>query len=268
MTRHSGLVIVAVVAVVAVTAGMAACATPGQVRQVQTQVAILDRDNARADSARAADLARIEAGQRRTLDSMVGLVRELNDRIQHVALESNSNFDNLRQQLYQVSNLSNTTQRNVARLGAQVETALTTAPPVATSATDTSATSAAQIPAPDVLLQQAVTMLTSGAYDNARFALNTLLKTYPTAAQVPDAVYYLGYSFDPDQPDSARIYYNRVWNSYPDSPKAPTALFKLGNLELKAQNLQAARGYWQQIVDKYKQSDEYQSALDALRENP
>ena len=40
-------------------AGVAACATPGQVRRVETQVLVGQREQQRADSARGAELARL-----------------------------------------------------------------------------------------------------------------------------------------------------------------------------------------------------------------
>lgn len=243
--------------------GVAACATPGQVRRVETQVAILDRDHARADSARAADLARMQAAQRRGMDSIYLLVGQLNESIQRVSREDAANFDNLQQRLYQVANLASNTQQNVKRLGTQIETAVSTAP----AAADT-AHAPGLIPQPDVLLSQASGSMDRSAYSSARLALGALLQNYPTSAQVPEAIFLMGRSFDPAEPDSARFYYARVWKTYPESPRAPTALFKLGELELRANNVKVAREYWQRIVAQYKQSDEYGSAVDRLRENP
>ena len=245
-------------------AGVAACATPGQVRRVETQVAILDRDHARADSARAADLVRIQAMQRQSMDSINLLVGRLSDNVQRLGRETAANFDNLRQQLYQVANLASNTQSTVKRLGTQIETAVSTAPP----GSDTAHAPAGLIPQPDMLLSQASGAMDRSANSSARMALSTLLQNYPTSIQVPEAVFLMGRSFDPAEPDSARTYYDRVWKTYPDSPYAPTALYKLGMLELKVQNAAAARGYFQQIVDRYKSSDEYGSAQDRLRENP
>ena len=111
-------------AAVCLLVGVAACATPGQVRRVETQVAILDRDHARADSARAAELARIQAMQRRSMDSINVLVGQLNESIQRLSRETNNNFDNLRQQLYQVANLASNTQSTVRNLGTQIQSAV------------------------------------------------------------------------------------------------------------------------------------------------
>jgi TolA-binding protein len=246
--------------------GIAACATPGQVRRVETQVAILDRDHARADSARAADLARLQAAQRSGIDSINASVQLLTERVLRLSRETNSNFDNLRQQLYQVANLASNTQSRVQRLGNQIETAVSSAP--VPTAGDTTRPPAGAVPQPDMLLDQAGKALESGAPAAARIALTTLLQTYPTAPQVAEALFQMGKSYDPAQADSARTYYTRVSKEHGDSPRAPTALYKLGMLELRAGNTRLARSYWQQIVDKYKQSDEYGSAVDRLRENP
>jgi len=251
-------------AAVCLLAGIAACATPGQVRRVETQVAILDRDHARADSARAAELARVQGTLRRGMDSIYLLVSQLNDGIQRVSREDAANFENLQQRLYQVANVASNTQSNVRRLGAQIETAVSSAPVPA----DTTHGAAGLIPQPDVLLTQAGQQMERSAFSSARIPLVTLLQTYPSSAQVPEAMFMMGRSFDPTEPDSARWYYTRVWKTYPESPLAPTALYKLGMLELKAQNVQAARGFFQQIVDKYKSSDEFELARTRLRENP
>jgi TolA-binding protein len=258
-------------AVLCLFAGVAACATPGQVRRVETAVATSDHDRARADSAQRAELARIQIMQRQNIDSINTLVRQLSDLLQRMSRDNASNFDDLRQRLYQVANLANTTVARVNKLSNQVEVGLSSGPPVSPSS-DTGArnTTAAIVPQPDVLIRHAQDAINQSAYASARRSLDQLLVSYPQAPQVPEALYQLGYSYDnsAETLDSARVYYNRVWNSYPQSDRAPTALFKLGNLELKAGNLPAARKYWQQIVKDYKQSLEYGSAQDRLRENP
>jgi TolA-binding protein len=251
-------------AAVGLLAGVVACATPGQVRRVETQVAILDRDHARTDSARAAELARIQAMQRRSMDSINLLVSQLNESVQRLSREDAANFENLQQRLYQVANVASNTQSNVRRLGAQIETAVSSAP----TGADTTRAAGGLIPPPDVLLNQASGAMERSATSTARVALTALLQNYPTSSQVPEALFLMGRSFDPAEPDSAGVYYTRVWKSFPDSPRAPTALFKLGEMELRANNVKAAREYWQRVVDQYKQSDEYGSAQDRLRENP
>ncbi|HEY4321838.1 MAG TPA: tetratricopeptide repeat protein [Gemmatimonadales bacterium] len=253
---------------------LAGCATPSQVRGVATQVAVLDREHARADSARAADLVRLQQMQRQSLDSVDLLVGRLNDAIQRMARDNAANFDNLMKQLYTVSNLASNTQSSVRHLNSQIEMNNAAPPPAINSSDSTSpaaATSPSDVARPDVLLEQATAMINSAAYGSARATLNRLISSYPTAPEVGEALYNIGYSFDigvPPQADSARVYYTRVFTSYPTSVRASTALFKLGVLELKAGNVKAARAAWQMIVDKYPRSDEFDSAQLRLRENP
>jgi TolA-binding protein len=249
--------------------GVAGCATPGQVRRVETQVAAADHDRARADSAQRAELARIQINQRQNIDSINTLVRQLSDAIQRMSRDNASNFDDLRQRLYQVATLANTTVARVNRLSNQVDLAVSSGPPVA-APTDTTGRSGTTtiVPQPEVLIRQAVDAMNQSAYPSARRSSNQLLANYPQSPLVADALYNLGYSFETEAPDSARIYYTRVWTGYPQADKAPTALYKLGNLELKAGNVPAARKYWQQIVKDYRQSLEYESAQSRLRENP
>ena len=256
-------------AAVCLFAGVAACATPGQVRRVETQVAAADHDRARSDSAQRAELARIQIMQRQNIDSINTLVRQLNEAIQRTSRDNASNFEDLRQRLYQVATLANTTVARVNKLSNQVDLAVSSGPPAQTPADTTGRSSSSGIvPQPDVLIEHARRAMDGLAYPSARRSLNQLLTTYPQSPLVADALYYLGYSFEREAPDSSRAYYTRVWNSYPQADKAPTALYKLGNLELQAGNIAAARKYWQQIVKDYKQSLEYESAQTRLRENP
>lgn len=250
--------------------GVAACATPGQVRRVETAVAAADRDRARSDSAQRFELARIQINQRQQLDSMSAMMRQMNDNLQRMSRDDASNFDDLRQRLYQVVALAGTVQSKVQGLRNQLDVAVSSAPPPPPSSTDTSSrpTGAAPVPPPDVLIQQANTAITSSAYGTARIMLHQVLTSYPQSPQAADAYYYIGYSFETEQPDSARAYYIRVFTDYPKADKASAALFKLGALEHKAGNVLAAKRYWQMIVDKYKDSPEYTPAQDRLRENP
>lgn len=248
--------------------GVAACATPGQVRRVETSVAAANADRARGDSAQRAELARIQIAQRQNIDSINALVRQLNDVIQRMSRDNSSNFDDLRQRFYQLSNLASTTQSSVRRLSNQVDMAVTTAAPVGAGTSSDTVVRGSPVPQPSGLIEQARLAMLISAFPTARRALNQLIVTYPQAAEVPDAYYGLGQTFEQDQPDSARIYYTRVYTSYPTALHASSALYKLGNLELKSGNTAAARRAWQMILDKYKDSVEFDPAQRMLRENP
>ena len=183
------------------------------------------------------------------MDSIYLLVSQLNDGIQRVSREDAANFDNLQQRLYQVANVASNTQSNVRRLGAQIETAVSSAPAPA----DTTHGAAGLIPQPDVLLTQASQQMERSAYSSARHSADHAAADLSVVAAGARGGVHDGTVVRSDRDRTRRaVYYTRVWKTYPDSPLAPTALYKLGMLELKAQNVPAARGYFQQIVDKYK----------------
>ncbi|HXN07158.1 MAG TPA: tetratricopeptide repeat protein, partial [Nitrospiria bacterium] len=49
--------------------------------------------------------------------------------------------------------------------------------------------------------------------------LDNLIKSYPNASSVPDALFYLGDSFHKTgQPEKAREYFTRLLEKNPDSP--------------------------------------------------
>jgi tol-pal system protein YbgF len=255
--------------VIVLVAGVAACATPGQVRLVATQVEVADHERARADSAERAEIARTQIMLRQNLDSMNTLYRALTDQLQRMSRDDASGFLSLQQQFYQLTNLTSTTAANLNRLNTQVQMAAAGPPTVATPDTSNHGNVAGAIPQPDVLIGLAKDAMLSSAYASARRNLNQILVTYPQAPQVAEALYQLGYSYDNGGTvDSARFYYNRAWKEYPKDIRAPTALYKLGNIELKAGNIAAARKYWQQIVTDYPQSLEFDSARDLLRAHP
>lgn len=57
------------------------------------------------------------------------------------------------------------------------------------------------------------------AYPAAIARLDNLIKSYPNASSVPDALYYLGDSFHKTgQPEKAREYFTRLLEKNPDSP--------------------------------------------------
>jgi TolA-binding protein len=247
--------------VIVLFAGVAACATPGQVRQVATQVQLADHERARADSAERAEIARVQIMLRQNVDSMNSLYHALSDLLQRMSRDDASGFLSLQQQFYQLTNLTSTTAANLNRLNTQVQMAAAGPPTSAPTDTSNHGNVAGAIPQPAVLIDQAKGMMLQSAYQSARRSLNQLLVSYPQAPEVPEALYQLGYSYDnAETADSARFYYNRVWKEHPKDVRASNALFKLGNIELKAGNIAEARKYWQQIVTDYAQSLEFESA--------
>jgi tol-pal system protein YbgF len=243
----------------------AGCATPAQVRRVETQVAVLQQSQARSDSARAAELSRIITMQQRGLDSLMALSRALarNGR------DNQAEFTEVRRSLLTLQELVGQSQRRLSDLRNQLE--VRGAEPPAAAPGDTTASGVTAAPpaaSAEAMYQAARAQSQQGSVTSARLGFRRLLDLYPTSSLAPDATYGLADTFDPIQPDSASVYYSAVVSKYPKSSRAPTALFKLGKLAERRQDRSGARTYYQAVVDRYPQSDEAMLARDALRALP
>lgn len=243
----------------------AACATPGQVRRVETQVAVLERTQARADSARAAELTRIISMQQRSMDSLIALTRTL----ERSGRDNQAEFLEIRRSLLALQELSGQSQRRLSELRNQLEVR-SAEPPPAMVPGDTAAVPSQPVnqPSADAIYSAARGQSQQGAMASARFGYRRVLELYPTSPLAADATYGIADTFDPSQPDSARVYYSDVVRKYSRSSRAPTALFKLGKLAERKADRAAARAYYQQVIDRYPQSDEAKLARDALRALP
>jgi tol-pal system protein YbgF len=253
-------------AAVAITA---ACATPGQVRRVETQVAVLRAQAAREDSARAAELGRIIALQERILDSLQSsreAMRQFRGQVDRDMLD-------VQQQLVQIQELTGQSQRRLAEMKRQLDDrsdqimmAADTAPAVAGAGADSAAAPgpAAAAPTPDQLFQTSLQELRRGSLATARVGFREFLRTYPTHAQVPDALYFMGETFAVENADSAARYYQEVAGRFRSSDRAPTALYKTGLLAERRQDLPAARTAYQRVMQQYPRSPEATLARDRL----
>jgi tol-pal system protein YbgF len=240
------------------------CATPGQVRRVETQVAVLRNQQARADSARAAELARIIALQGRILDSL----EASRESLRQFRGEVSQDLLSVQQQLVQVQELTGQSQRRLAELKRDIDNRSeelagqdSTRRPAATDTTV--APPPPGTPSPDQLYQGALAEARRGSYSTARSAFQEFVRLYPTHAQMPDALYQLGETFR-DVPDSAVSYYQRVVEQYPKSSRAPSALYKLGLVAEQRPDRAGARRYYQQVVQQYPRSSEASLARQKL----
>lgn len=258
--------------------GAAACATPGQVRRVETQVAVMQRNQERADSARAAELARIIGMQTRAMDSLVALTRTL-DRVDRGSREQTAELLEARKQILAIQQRIDQSQQGLRELRAQLDArsemaaaaigigdtaAAPTGTPVTTPAPAAGGPSAAMLYATG---QQSLKI---NAFGTARNAFRELLKTYPTSSYAPDAAYYIGDAFLREQrTDSAQVAFGRVTREFPTSMRAAAALYKLGVMAQDRGDLAAARRYFQQVVSpQYRGADEYELAQDRLKTLP
>ncbi len=242
---------------IAAAAALLGCATKGSVRLVETQVAVLRAQTARADSARAAELARIIALQQRILDSLTAS----REALRQVRNEVGGDLLSVQEQLVQIQELVGVSTRRLGELRRDLDNR---AEELATRDTaravqapgDTAAVTplAPSVPTPDQLYQGARTDILRGSLNTARTALREFLRLYPTHPQAPDATYSLAETFETEIPDSAAYYYTRVAEQHRASPRAPEAVYKVGLLAEKRQDRAGARQAYERLIAQYPAS--------------
>lgn len=260
--------------------GAVACATPGQVRRVETQVAVMQRNQERADSARSAELGMIIAMQRRAMDSLVALTRTL-DRVERGGRDQSAELLEARKQILAVQQRIDQSQQGLRELRAQLDARSEAATPVVadTVAPPTVATTPGAVtgvpvapPAPTAatLYSNGQQSLRINAFGTARNAFRELLRLYPTSTFAADAAYGIGDAFLREQRnDSAQVAFGRVTREYPTAMPAAAALFKLGVMAQERGDLATARRYFLQVVvPKFEAANEYLLAQDRLRGLP
>jgi tol-pal system protein YbgF len=232
---------------------LSACALKGDVRRVETQVATLRLQAARADSARAVALQRllseVQALQQVVLDSLAAQQR----RLTLSQGELREDVSDVQRQLVQIQELMGQSQQRITELRGQMEQRRSqlTAP-------GGGADSGAGAPGegPEQLYDLAVRQLRAGSPQTARQALQKLLSDYPQHDRVPDALFQLGESWVGTNPDSAAQAYERIAKEHPSSPRAPAALYKLGLMAEQRGDQRAARLYYNRVVAGYPHSEE------------
>ncbi len=235
--------------------GVAACATPGQVRRVETQVLVGQREQARADSARGAELAALLAHQQRLMDSMVSLAHALDERVAQVDRNSQATSDDLRRDISVLAQSMNVSTQKLAQIRTDIESRQATA-----MMGDSSGAGASD----DQINSAAYRELLAGRIQTARDAYHDLLTRFPNSPYAATALIRIGSTFEATEPDSARAYYLMVLK-LPRASATPTALLKLGALEEARGNTDAAMQYYQRIVKEFPDSVEYTAALQKIR---
>ncbi len=265
-------------AVLLVALALGACATPGQVRRVESQVAVMQRETERRDSARAAALDRIIVSQGRIIDSLAAITTTLG----MAKGELSAEFVEVRRQLLTVQTLQGQSQARLNELRTQLEarqdaidaglgapqgadqmpTTPSRTPPAGAVLPPATAT-----PSAEQIFAQSQAQLNRGSAATARAGFRELLRLHPLSPRVADAMYGIGQSFETTQPDSALAYFRDVAQNFPESDRAPQAMFKLGDAAQKVGDLEAARRWFGRVaVDRYRGTSEYDLAVARLRQ--
>lgn len=235
-------------------------ATRNDLQLLQQDIAASRGQAARADSARAAQLA-VVIGTLRALDQSI---RSLGADLVRRDADVRGELRALAQQLIQVQELTGQSQKRLQELRAELEqqkqdASLAQRPPAGDSAAGVAA-------GPNQLFQTSYEQLQRGNSGTARAGFEDLLRRYPTSDLAPEAQYYVAETYAADGnaglADSA---YAIVVQKWPRSARAPEALYKRGLALQRAGRAREARGIFQRVVAEYPRSDAAQLARDALR---
>lgn len=254
------------VALSAAAVVLSGCALKGDVRRVERQLQAMQEEAARADSARAVELARladlltavgdsVEAG-RRSLTVLRGELR--------------TDLTEIQRQLVQIQELTGQSQQRLSELRAQIErrpiAPAAGVPAGAAAPSDSAAVS--DVPGGNELFELGLQQLRRGSPQAGRMAFTELLARHPQHERVPDALYFIGESWGTAEPDSAAAAYQRVVKDFPTSIRAPGALYKLGLLAERRGDRAGARVYYQRVLSDYPRSDEAALAREKLNTSP
>jgi tol-pal system protein YbgF len=240
------------------------CATKGMVRQVETQIHVLRTENARQDSARAAELARVIRLQQQMFDSL----NQSRQAIRLLDVKFGNDVTDVLRQLLAIQEMTGQSQRRLTELKAQLDARaeVQDARPIATQPDSSAAVSTAPTASADQIYQAALEQHRRGNMATARRGFLDFLQQYPNHPGVPDALHFLGETYESAAPDSAVARWNEVVTRFPRSPRAPESLFKLGLTAERRGDLATARVTFQRLVKEYPRSEHADLARDRLKD--
>lgn len=248
-------------------------ATRSDVRILQGDILTMRQEAARADSARARQIAQVVA--------VIGVVNDslsnTGARLTSYQGENRGEFRAIGQQMLQLQELVGQSQVVIQRLRAENEARLQpqAAPAVTPVVTSTDSTQPIPTqppvqanPGPNQLYQDGLAQARRGSYGTAQAAFEELLRLYPSSDLAPDAQYFLAEAYDYDgKSEKADTAFLAVASQFPKATKAPTALYKVG-LSLARRGRRAdARTMMDRVVREYPRTDAAELAAEWLRTN-
>jgi len=241
------------------TLGLAAgCALKGDVRKVELQVQGLQADLAKSDAARAAErdtiLLEVRRLQQALSTQQAYLVQMRGD--------LRTELISVQQQLVSVQELTGQSQQRLSELRSRLE-ARSQAPDPGAGGVPVGPSGNPAGPGPDQMYDLSLQQYRRGSLATARLGFREFLRVFPTHERAPDALYYVGESFEQSAPDSAAAVYDQLVRTYPNSPRAPSALYKQGVLAEQRADKTTARNFYNRVIAGYPRSPE----ADLARQN-
>ena len=245
------------------------CALRGDVRKVELQVEALRSEMARSDSARRVErdsLARVLVAVQATISAEQNALVQIRGDIR-------SDLQAVQQQLMALQELTGQSQQRLSELRSRLSNPSPAPPPPVDTTTGGAAPATAPAassggtgsPGPDQMYDLTMQQYRRGSFTTARLGFREFLRLYPNDERASDALYYVGESFAPENPDSASAVYQDVVKRFPNSPRAPSALYKLGLLAQQRGDKAGARTFFARVLAGYPRSDEANLARDRLQ---
>ena len=238
---------------------VAGCALKGDVRKVELQVEALRADLAKSDAARAAE--------RDTIVAAVRLLQQALATQQAYLVQMRGDLRtellSVQQQLTTVQELAGASQQRITELRSRIESRAQQPDPNAPTGTPVGPSGNPAGPGPDQMYDVSLQQYRRGSLATARLGFREFLRVFPTHERAPDALFYIGESFEQSAPDSAAAVYDQLVRTYPNSPRAPSALYKLGLLAEQRGDKTTARNFYTRVIAGYPRSPE----ADLARQN-
>jgi tol-pal system protein YbgF len=244
---------------------LAGCALRGDVRKVELQVEALRSELARSDTARRIERDSIV----RTLASLQAVLAAQQTALVQIRGDVRTDLQGVQQQLGTLQELTGQSQQRLSELRSRMGSQPQAPPPPIEAGGAAPAAGAPPTIAPgsgpDQMYDLSLQQYRRGSFATARLGFREFLRLYPDDERAPDAQYFVGESFAPENSDSASAVYQEVVRSFPNSPRAPSALYKLGLLAEQRGDRAAARTFYARVVAGYPRSDEANLARDKLQ---
>jgi tol-pal system protein YbgF len=245
------------------------CALRGDVRKVELQVEALRAEMTRSDSARRVErdsLARVLIAVQATISAEQNALVQIRGDIR-------SDLQAVQQQLMALQELTGQSQQRLSELRSRLSNPPPSPPPPVDTTTGGGAPAATPAvpsggtgnPGPDQMYDLTMQQYRRGSFTTARLGFREFLRLYPNDERASDALYFVGESFAPENPDSASAVYQDVVKRFPNSPRAPSALYKLGLLAQQRGDKAGARTFFARVLAGYPRSDEANLARDRLQ---
>jgi TolA-binding protein len=250
---------------------LGACALRSDVRNVEDQITQLRSVQDRRDQERSRQLAEVIRLQQAMMDSL----SSTRAAVSQLRGDFANDLYEVQRQLVQLQELTGQSQQRLSELRTQLERRAEElqqpeSAPAAGSVRDTTtsfvnpAPSQTQ-PSADQMYQTSLGQLRLGSASTARTGFRELLKSYPTSDKAPDALYYIGQSFETENADSALYSYQQVTRDYAQSPRSGSSYYHIGLIKERANDRAAARDAYQKVVQSFPNSDEAALAKDRLK---